>query len=49
MKYIELKEYLQEFTVFSVTDIRRIDIDFYRRRLNEWQDKGYQGDRGYRV
>lgn len=41
MKYIELRENLKEFTVFSLADIKAIDRDFYRRRLNEWQDKGY--------
>jgi len=41
MRYIELKEKLKDFTVFSLSDIRRIDRDFYRRRLTEWQDKGY--------
>lgn len=29
------------FTVFSLADIRQADPLFYRRRLNEWQDKGY--------
>ncbi len=41
MQYIELKESLKGFTVFSLTDIERIDSHFHRRRLNEWQDKGY--------
>jgi len=41
MQYIELKESLKEFTIFSLADIERIDSNFYRRRLNEWQDKGY--------
>ncbi|MCK4329120.1 hypothetical protein KAX02_04700 [candidate division WOR-3 bacterium] len=41
MQYLELKEALKDFTVFSLTDIQRIESDFYRRRLNEWQDKGY--------
>jgi predicted transcriptional regulator of viral defense system len=29
------------FTVFSLGDIRQADPLFHRRRLNEWQDKGY--------
>lgn len=41
MQYIELNEKLKEFTVFSLNDIRKIDDNFHRRRLNEWQDKGY--------
>ncbi len=41
MKYVELKDSLKEFTVFSLSDIERIDSSFHRRRLNEWQDKGY--------
>lgn len=41
MQYIELKKQLKEFTVFSLADIKRIDNNFHRRRLNEWQDKGY--------
>lgn len=32
---------MKNFTVFSLSDIRMIDEDFYRRRLSEWQDKGY--------
>lgn len=41
MKYLELKESLKDFTVFSLSDIERIDSNFHRRRLNEWQEKGY--------
>ncbi|MFH1771815.1 MAG: hypothetical protein ABH872_03270 [Candidatus Omnitrophota bacterium] len=41
MQYIRLKEYLKDFTVFSLGDIKKLDRDFHRRRLNEWQDKGY--------
>lgn len=41
MKYLEFKEALKDFTVFSITEIRKIDSQFHRRRLNEWQDKGY--------
>lgn len=41
MRYIELKEALKDFTIFSLNDIRKIDENFHRRRLNEWQDKGY--------
>lgn len=41
MKYIELRQALNQFTIFSLSDIKRLDGAFYRRRLNEWQDKGY--------
>jgi predicted transcriptional regulator of viral defense system len=41
MQYIELKNFFKDFIIFCLTDIRRIDASFHRRRLNEWQDKGY--------
>ncbi len=42
MKYTEFKKSMgMEFTVFSLADIRQADPTFYRRRLNEWQEKGY--------
>lgn len=41
MQYLELRRSLKDFTLFSLTDIQIIDIHFHRRRLNEWQDKGY--------
>lgn len=41
MRYIQLKELLRDFTIFSLTDIKKIESNFHRRRLNEWQDKGY--------
>ncbi|MEW6418013.1 MAG: hypothetical protein AB1480_07815 [Nitrospirota bacterium] len=41
MKYIDLKNALKDFTVFSLRDIKGIDSDFFRARLNEWQNKGY--------
>lgn len=41
MKYIDLKEQLKDFTIFSLTDIKRIEPHFHRTRLNEWQRKGY--------
>lgn len=41
MQYVELRQRLEDFTIFSLGDIRRADPDFHRRRLNEWQDKGY--------
>jgi predicted transcriptional regulator of viral defense system len=41
MQFIELKDALKSFTIFSLKDIKRIDGHFYRSRLNEWQDKDY--------
>ena len=41
MNYIQLKDSLRNFTIFSLNDIKMIDGSLYRRRLNEWQDKGY--------
>ena len=38
---MDFKEALKPFTVFSLQEIKKIDADFQRRRLNEWQDKGY--------
>ncbi len=41
MRYLEFRESLKDFTVFSLSDIRTVDNSFHRRRLNEWQEKGY--------
>lgn len=41
MRYIELKEGLKNFTIFSLNDIKSIGKDFFRTRLTEWQKKGY--------
>ena len=41
MQYVELKEALKDFTIFSLGDIKSIDKSFFRVRLNEWQKKGY--------
>lgn len=41
MQYSELKQALKDFVVFSLSDIRKIEPNFYRARLNEWQEKGY--------
>ena len=41
MKYLELKSELRDFTIFSLNEIKNIEPGFHRRRLNEWQDKGY--------
>ena len=51
MKFLELKCELKDFTIFSLNEIRNIEPDFYRPRLNEWQDKGYikKVIRGYYI
>lgn len=41
MKYQNFKNQLKNFIVFSLIDIRKIEPKFHRRRLNEWQIKGY--------
>src|SRR5437763_1371478 len=40
MHYQALKEQLKNFSIFSVSDIRKIDPKFYPARLSEWQKKG---------
>jgi predicted transcriptional regulator of viral defense system len=51
MQYIELKEKLNEYVVFTLQDIKKVDTFFYRSRLNDWQDKGYLKKirRGYYI
>ena len=41
MNFIKLRQSLGDRTLFSVLDIKKLDPLFHRRRLNEWQDKGY--------
>jgi len=41
MKFIELKNKLSNFIVFSVNDILKVEPDFHNQRLSEWQKKGY--------
>lgn len=51
MRFLELREAFKDFTLFSISEIRKIDESFHRRRLNEWQEKGYIRKivRGYYV
>jgi predicted transcriptional regulator of viral defense system len=51
MTYIEFQKIAGPFTVFSLADIRQAEPAFHRRRLNEWQEKGYirKVIRGYYV
>jgi predicted transcriptional regulator of viral defense system len=41
MQYIEIKDNLKGFLVFSANDILKADADFHKQRLSEWQKKGY--------
>jgi len=41
MQYIQLRQSFKDFTIFSLSDIRQVEPGFHRRRLNEWQSKGY--------
>jgi predicted transcriptional regulator of viral defense system len=49
MKYLEFERGLKTFPVFSVKDIQKQFSGFDRRRLVEWQQKGYllKVKRGY--
>jgi len=51
MKYLEFHNALKDFTVFSLNDIRRVEMNFHRPRLIEWQKKGYikKLTRGYYI
>ena len=41
MNYIQFRNAFRDFPVFSTSDIRMAFEDFDRRRLSEWQKKGY--------
>jgi len=41
MNFVHFKNSLRDFPVFSIADIRAAHGDFDRRRLSEWQKKGY--------
>ncbi len=41
MRYLDLRKSMEKFPVFSLKEIRKVDSHFHRRRLNEWQEKGY--------
>lgn len=51
MQYNELRRQLKDFLVFSLNDIRKIEPNFHRPNLNEWQGKGYikKLRRGYYI
>ena len=41
MNFVQFKNSLRDFPVFSIADIRAAYGGFDRRRLSEWQKKGY--------
>jgi len=41
MKFVELQQHFKNFDIFSLDDIRKVEPLFDRRRLSEWQEKGY--------
>ena len=41
MNFVKFKNSLRDFPVFSIADIRVAHPGFDRRRLSEWQKKGY--------
>jgi len=41
MRYTEFQNLMASFAVFSLNDARMIEPDFDRRRLHEWQTRGY--------
>lgn len=51
MQYLELREELNNFILFSLSDVRKVEENFDLRRLNEWQAKGYikKLRRGYYI
>ena len=51
MQYTELRQKLNNFIIFTLNDIRKVDHSFYRARLNDWQSSGYikKIRRGYYI
>lgn len=43
MKYIELKNLFDDRITFSLSDIKKRQVDFDQRRISEWIKKGYIG------
>ncbi len=41
MQYLDLKNQLKDFPVFSIKDIEKVDLSFHKQRLSEWQKKDY--------
>lgn len=51
MQFNLFKENLRSNAIFSLNDARKLDPNFQRARLNDWQDKGYikKLRRGYYI
>jgi len=51
MNYINFKKSFEDYLIFSLTDIKKNDRRFDRRRLSEWQNKKYliKLKRGYYI
>lgn len=51
MNFINFKKIFEDYLVFSLTDIKKNDRRFDRRRLSEWQNKNYliKLKRGYYI
>jgi len=41
MQFVDFKNELKDFTVFSTRDIIKVDSNFHSQRLSEWQVKNY--------
>lgn len=41
MQYLEVKDNLKDFVVLTANDISKVDPDFHKQRLSEWQKKSY--------
>lgn len=41
MRFLDVRNQLRDVTMFSLLDLRKIESGFDRRRLVEWQKKGY--------
>lgn len=41
MQYLEIRDNLKGFIVISANDILKVDQNFHKQRLSEWQKKGY--------
>lgn len=41
MQYLEIRANLKDFIVFSAGDILKVDPNFHKQRLSEWQKKNY--------
>ena len=41
MQYNEFRDQFNDYIVFSLAEIQKINPGFFRNRLNDWQKKGY--------